>query len=274
MQPFRVGFVTGATPDKWARTWRERRPREPLELVPVTEAEQETGVRDGSLDMCLVRLPVDRDVLHCIPLYDETPVVVVPLEHLVTAADEIALADLVDEQLVLPHSSGWTPEVPQLDFPPMEPQDAVEVVASGTGVVIVPMSVARLHRARRRPPVPSSTCLRPGSGWPGSSTGTTSRSQRSSGSSAGGPPTAPLLTPVVARGVGRHVTSWWRAAGPRGSRRRTGRRPRRGRAARPGRRARRTCRPSARPAQILSIRSSTPGRAGSRYIREDEMPSS
>ena len=148
MQPFRVGFVTGATPDKWARTWRDRRPRERLELVPVTEAEQQDGLRDGSLDMCLVRLPVDRGLVHCIPLYDEVPVVVVPLEHLVTAAEEVTLADLEDEQLVLPHSSGWAPAAPQLDFPPMSPGEAIEVVASGTGVVIVPMAVARLHHRK------------------------------------------------------------------------------------------------------------------------------
>jgi DNA-binding transcriptional LysR family regulator len=148
MQPFRVGFVTGATPDKWARAWRDRRRREPLELVPVTEDEQQAGLLDGSLDMCLVRLPVDRDLLHCIPLYDEVPVVVVPLEHLVTAADEITLADLADEQLVLPHPSGWSPVVPQLDFPPMGAKDAIEVVASGTGIVILPQSVARLHHRK------------------------------------------------------------------------------------------------------------------------------
>ena len=46
----RIGFVTGATPDKWARHWRDRR-RERLELVPLTEADQLDGVRDGSLDM-------------------------------------------------------------------------------------------------------------------------------------------------------------------------------------------------------------------------------
>ena len=148
MQPFRVGFVTGATPDKWARAWRDRRRREPLELVPVTEAAQEEGLRDGSLDMCLVRLPVDRGTLHCIPLYDEVPVVVVPLDHLVTAADEVTLADLADEQLVLPHPSGWTPDAPQLNFPSMEVKEAIEVVASGTGVVVVPLSVARLHHRK------------------------------------------------------------------------------------------------------------------------------
>jgi DNA-binding transcriptional LysR family regulator len=146
MQPFRVGFVTGATPDKWARAWRERR-REPLELVPVTEAEQESELRAGRLDMCLVRLPVDREGLHCITLYDEVPVVVVHHEHFVSAADEVTLADLTGEQLVLPHSSGWRPEAAQLDWPAMTPREAIEVVASGTGIAIVPMSVARLlHR--------------------------------------------------------------------------------------------------------------------------------
>src|SRR5690349_14049434 len=106
--PFRVGFVTGATPDKWARIWRERS-RIPLELVPVEQHEQEAGIRAGTLDMCLVRLPVDREGLHLIPLYDEVAVVVAGREHLVAAAGEdgVSLADLADEQLVLPHESGW-----------------------------------------------------------------------------------------------------------------------------------------------------------------------
>lgn len=145
---FRVGFVTGATPDKWAGTWRERHRRQPLQLVPVTEDEQELGLRSGDLDACLVRLPIDRDGLHCIPLYDEVPVVVAGLEHLVSAADELTLDDLADEQLVLPHASGWVPTAEQLDWPPMSVQDAIEVVASGTGVLLVPMSVARLHQRK------------------------------------------------------------------------------------------------------------------------------
>lgn len=145
---FDVGFVTGATPDKWARTWRERYARDPLELVPVTEDEQEAGIRDGRLDMALVRLPIDRDGLHCIPLYDELPVAVMGVEHLLTLTEEVTLADLADEQLVLPHRSGWTPEAEQLAWPAMTVADAVEVVASGTGVLIVPMSIARLHHRK------------------------------------------------------------------------------------------------------------------------------
>ncbi len=146
--PFRVGFVTGATPDKWARVWRERHPRDPFELVPVEQPDQEVGLINGELDMCLVRLPVDRDRLHCIPLYDEVAVAVVGHEHVATVVEELRLADLDDEQLVVPHPSGWTPSAPQLDWPEMSVKDAVEVVASGTGVAILPMAVARLHQRR------------------------------------------------------------------------------------------------------------------------------
>ena len=146
--PLRIGFVTGATPDKWVRHWRYWR-REPLELVPVTEAEQESLVRDGTLDMALARLPVDRDGLHCVRLYDELPVAVASIEHVLAAADEaVSTSDLVDEQLVLLHASGWTPDAEQLDWPPMSEQDAVETVAAGIGIVILPMAVARLHQRK------------------------------------------------------------------------------------------------------------------------------
>ena len=142
----RLAFVTGTTPDKWARAWRERRP-ERLELVPVTEEQQEDAVRRRDVDLALVRLPADTAELHCVRLYDELPVVVAGREHLVAAADTVTLGDLADEQLVRPHRSGWRPSVTQLDWPPMTEGEAVATVSAGTGIVIVPMSVARLfHR--------------------------------------------------------------------------------------------------------------------------------
>ena len=92
---FRLGFVTGATPDKWAGTWRERQ-REPIELVPVTEDVQEHGIRTGALDMALVRLPVDRDGLHLIPLYEELPVAVMNVDNELTLLDEVTTEDLAE----------------------------------------------------------------------------------------------------------------------------------------------------------------------------------
>ncbi|MGA8845224.1 MAG: LysR family transcriptional regulator substrate-binding protein [Nocardioides sp.] len=146
--PFRLGFVTGATPDKWARIWRERR-RDPLELVPTLQEGQEVLLRadhDERVDMALVRLPIDRTGLHCIPLYDEGPVVLAGRDHFVAAADgSVVLADLATEQLVLPHASGWTPDAEQLNWPEMSASEAVETVAAGTGIVLLPRSVARLH---------------------------------------------------------------------------------------------------------------------------------
>lgn len=147
MAELRLGFVTGTTPDKWARGWRERRP-EHLVLVPITEERQEVAVRDGEVDLALVRLPVETTDLHCVRLYDELPVVVAGRDHLVSAADTVILDDLADEQLVRPHASGWRPDAAQLDWPPMSEGEAIETVAAGTGMVIVPMSVARLHHRK------------------------------------------------------------------------------------------------------------------------------
>jgi DNA-binding transcriptional LysR family regulator len=93
MSALRVGFVTGTTPDKWARAWRDQR-RGPLELVALTEAEQEAAVRGGEVDMALTRTPplaLDDPDLHAVRLYDELPVVVAGRDHLVSAADAVTL---------------------------------------------------------------------------------------------------------------------------------------------------------------------------------------
>ena len=112
MNRLRVAFVPGVTPDKWARVWRERHPETRLELIPVEEPHQRAVLDDGTADLVLARLPVDRErptPLHCVVLYEELPVVVAGTEHFVAAADEVTTADLADEQLVLPERSGWRP---------------------------------------------------------------------------------------------------------------------------------------------------------------------
>ncbi|WP_110241422.1 LysR family substrate-binding domain-containing protein [Nocardioides gilvus] len=143
----RIAFVPGATPDKWVRAWREQF-REGIKLIPIRESEQRAALDDGMADMVLARLPIDQEGLFCIPLYEELPVVVVGIDHAAAAYDELPAADLADEQFVLGVPDGIAPAVEQLDFPPMGMKDAFEVVASGTGVVVVPMSVARLHQRK------------------------------------------------------------------------------------------------------------------------------
>ena len=153
---FRVGFVPGVTPDKWARIWAERMPRRSLELVPVCDRDGVALVRSGELAMCFVRLPVDRDGLHLIPLYDEQPVVMVAKEHPVAAFDEIDVADLADEHLLqdpdtVPEWRDVATEVrdgSRYPVPEMSLREAVESVAADAGIVVVPMSLARLHHRK------------------------------------------------------------------------------------------------------------------------------
>ena len=114
----------------------------------MAEEHQEDVVRRGDADLALVRLPVDTDGLHCVRLYEELPMVVAGREHVIAAVDAVRLGDLADEQLVRPHASGWRPVAEQLAWPPMTEREAIETVAAGTGIVIVPMSVARLHQRR------------------------------------------------------------------------------------------------------------------------------
>jgi DNA-binding transcriptional LysR family regulator len=108
-------------------------------------------LRDGGADAGLVRLPVDRTFFSAIPLYTETTVVVVPKDHLITAVEEVSVADLADEVVFHPLDDvlGW-------ERPPGEPAferpattaDAVELVAAGVGLLVVPQSLARLHHRR------------------------------------------------------------------------------------------------------------------------------
>lgn len=144
----RVGFVEGVTPDRWARSWRERADRPRLALVPLTEDDAEDAVRSGRVDMALARLPVTGGGLHQVRLYEEVPVVVVSREHPVAAYDEIDLADLADELFVLGPPADLTLRKAQLAFEARTAKEAVEVAASGSGVVVLPMSVARLHHRR------------------------------------------------------------------------------------------------------------------------------
>ncbi len=148
----RLVVVPGVNPAKWLRVWEQRLPDVPLELVVLPAADAEAALRARTADAALLRVPVDRTYLHAIPLYTETTVVVVPTDHLVAAADEITAADLADDVLLVPDDDvlGWTerPGEPSALPPPATTADAVELVAAGVGVLVVPQSLARLHHRR------------------------------------------------------------------------------------------------------------------------------
>jgi DNA-binding transcriptional LysR family regulator len=249
-ESFRLGFVPGATPAKWARVWQARHPGTPLLLVPVAASSAEAAITSGELDAALLRPPVDRDVLHAIVLYDEEPVVVVGRDHLLAALDPdetVEVADLADEVLVQPADDvlAWAgrdgaaddaiavPGRPPAQVPATT-ADAIALVAAGVGVVVVPRSLARLHHrkdvtARALPAAPTAPVVL---AWPidraddrhedliGIVRGRTVNSSRGrqERGRADGDPTGGRIKPVASRTTSRRAGSPPRRQARRGRR--------------------------------------------------------
>jgi DNA-binding transcriptional LysR family regulator len=166
---FRLVVVPGVTVGNWAAMWAERLPGIELQVVAVeaTRAAARVGADAGA---GLLRLPVNPAAFHAIPLYTESTVVAVPRDHLLTAAAEVTLADLAGEPLLQPADDvlAWPATPPTAGPEPAEQAGsptvgaeraagmvappttaaAVEMVAAGAGVLVVPQSLARLHHRR------------------------------------------------------------------------------------------------------------------------------
>ncbi|MFB8145922.1 LysR substrate-binding domain-containing protein [Microbacterium sp. NPDC056003] len=150
--PFRLGAIAGATPGKWISAWRDRVPGVQLELLPLEVADQRRALVDGEVDAALVRLPIDRDDLHVIPLYDEVPVVVMAADSHLTAAHDLGTDDLAGEVVIAARDDVLGIRIPDAVAPafapPADTAEAIATVAAGVGVVVVPMSLARLHHRK------------------------------------------------------------------------------------------------------------------------------
>ncbi|WP_128978845.1 LysR family transcriptional regulator substrate-binding protein [Streptomyces roseicoloratus] len=146
-----MAYVPGVTPGKWVRIWNERHPDVPLVLTQVTAADAEAALREHGADAALLRLPVDRTTFSAIPLYTETSVVVCPKDHLVAAANEVTVDDIADDIVLHPldDTLDWERPPGQPAFErPATTADAIELVAAGIGLLIVPQSLARLHHRK------------------------------------------------------------------------------------------------------------------------------
>jgi len=107
--------------------------------VQADETQVLDDLRSGAADLVFLRIPEDgfeRPAdLHAIPLYREQPVIAAPKDHPLAAFEEVEVADLAGENIMDAGELG-TAAV------------ALEVVASGAGLLILPMSVARIHSRR------------------------------------------------------------------------------------------------------------------------------
>lgn len=156
---FRLVIVPGVTAGKWSDMWSERLPDVELCLVHTEVAFQTAALMEAQADAGLVRLPVDRETLDAIPLYTEATVVVGGRDSVITAADDVTCADLADERLLIPLDDVLAltdaPETTAANHAANHAADrpattaaAIELVAAGVGLLVVPQSLARLHHRR------------------------------------------------------------------------------------------------------------------------------
>lgn len=127
-----IAFVPGVTVTKWTRTWAQRHPHGVLTVLPTDQEDQTNVVLDGTAQLSFVRLPIESDGLHVIPLYRENAVAVAGKDHLIAAVDSITLSDLEGEK----RQTAGTKHHDRGPF---------DLVAAGVGVLVVPQSIARIQ---------------------------------------------------------------------------------------------------------------------------------
>lgn len=140
------------------RAYRASHPDVGLVLDELSTGEQLDRLSAGTLDLGIVRLPVDHDRLTIMPLVSEPIIVVLPEEHPLSADAVVDVADLAAEPFIIVSRSqepisfdrcvslcaraGFSPRIAQ---EAMQIRTIVELVAAGLGVSLAPESLAQLR---------------------------------------------------------------------------------------------------------------------------------
>lgn len=141
-QGLAIGYVPGVQPDKWLTRWRERSPLVPISARrmgdPLAELASTPG--GGGVDVVFVREAEDAPRsapagLLRIPLYTETMAVLAARDHEIGAYGALSAADLVGEP--------WIDPVDAITATPDEVSAAVDLVAAGVGLLVLPQPYAR-----------------------------------------------------------------------------------------------------------------------------------
>jgi DNA-binding transcriptional LysR family regulator len=147
---FVVGFMPGLIVTDTVRAMRERHPGLTVDLLRTGWADQTEVVHDGRVDVSYVRLPVDKRGLTLRPLLSEPRVAMLPAAHRLAGKETIEIAELADEHLLqdpaaVPEWRDIATTVPESDPPSYAVEEKLEHVASGRGVVVLPLSTARFY---------------------------------------------------------------------------------------------------------------------------------
>ena len=99
----------------------------------------------------------DGEKYHSIRLYEELPVVILPVDHVLTVLDEVPVEELAEEFLLQPTSDipayeevsrAWRESSGRIVPEGLTDKETIELVAAGVGLYIVPMSIARFYHRK------------------------------------------------------------------------------------------------------------------------------
>lgn len=99
----------------------------------------------------------DGEKYHSIRLYEELPVVILPVDHVLTVLDEVPVEELTEEFLLQPASDipayeevsrAWRENAGRIVPEGLTDKETIELVAAGVGLYIVPMSIARFYHRK------------------------------------------------------------------------------------------------------------------------------
>ena len=99
----------------------------------------------------------DGEKYHSIRLYEELPVVILPVDHVLTVLDEVPVEELAEEFLLQPASDipayeevsrAWRESAGRIVPEDLTDKETIELVAAGVGLYIVPMSIARFYHRK------------------------------------------------------------------------------------------------------------------------------
>lgn len=157
----RIGFVASATTEivpGLTIAFREHFPEATIELKNVPTVGQVESLRQRTLDIGIVRLPLGEADIEVLPLVSEPFAIVFSKQHALRARPDVTVRDLKGEAFIayaerqapaffqhwtgLCRKAGFTPRVLQ---EVAEMETALALVAANVGVAIVPEGVAKRH---------------------------------------------------------------------------------------------------------------------------------
>jgi DNA-binding transcriptional LysR family regulator len=153
---FAIGFMPGIVVTPIVREFARMAPQLDIDVVHTTITDQVDFLIDGRVDVCYVRMPLPEGMFEVVPLFPESRVVALSIDHPFAELKAVHVEDLRDMTLLqdprdVPEWRGRVPSRPVSPQPdagrfPVTIEECLEGAASGAGCYVMPAGMASFYR--------------------------------------------------------------------------------------------------------------------------------